>query len=47
MDHSSADFPLTMDEVKEMCFRMMEERSLFDQDQNETGRDIAFNLCEH
>ena len=47
LDHSSADFPLTVDEAKEMRFRLMEERNLFDQDQKETFRDTAFSLCEH
>ena len=42
MDHSSADFPLTMDEVKEMG-----SRNLFDEDRKETFRDTAFSLCAH
>ena len=47
VDNSSPGFPLTMDEVKEMRLKLMEERSRFDQDQTATVEDATFNLCEH
>jgi len=46
-ENSSTDFPLTMDEVKGMRLRLMEERTIFDQGQKETIDEYTFNLCEH
>ena len=47
VDHSFVDFPLTMDEAKGMRLKVMEERSFFDESQNEALEEYTFNLCEH
>jgi len=44
---SYVDFPLTMDEAKEMRLTLMEERSFFDESQNDALSEYTFNLCEH
>ena len=44
---ASVDFPLMMDEAKEMRLKLMAERSLFDEGQKATLDEHTFNLCEH
>ena len=45
--HSFVDFPLEMDEAKELRLKLMEERSFFGQSQERTIKSNHFNLCEH
>jgi len=46
-EHAFVDFPLTMDEAKEMRLKLMKERSFFGEAQGETVEGNMFNMCEH
>ncbi|THC93468.1 hypothetical protein EYZ11_007053 [Aspergillus tanneri] len=41
------NFPITMDEAKELRLELMEERSVFSTAQNDEFNDGDFGLCEH
>ena len=47
VDDLSPDFPLTMDEAKEMRLKLMEERSLSDERLDWTLNHSTFSMCEH
>ena len=42
-----ADFPLEMDEAKELRLKLMDERKINDQEQNKGFEYATFALCEH
>ncbi|EGD93540.1 hypothetical protein TESG_01084 [Trichophyton tonsurans CBS 112818] len=41
------DFPITMEEAKELRLELMEERKAIYSDQDESFHDYTFSLCEH
>jgi len=47
VDHEFADFPLTMEDAKELRLELMEERKIHDDDQREYFELSTFALCEH
>lgn len=45
--HSPSDFPLTLEEAKELRLKLMEERKIHDKEQRDYFEIMSFALCEH